>query len=402
LDLSLVGARLVENPKEEDISFGLSGSFDYDTRTKSLAFKDGTLISTKYKDDPVIIPTLRVGKNSVTAQVRGGTLDLRGLLAQTEKIRNAKPLAGTPPPVADPWKVDLSLDLAKIIVEEAEVGPIHVPRFRWGPEGIYLEPSVVQVKGGVIRASLVQATGLNQPFQANLVMNKFPLGAILGNVITDANGPIGGWIDLQMAAQAEKPTLEELRKSLSGQGSFRLYQAHLERLPSLKKALVAAGTFLGSSFIAGSEINDLGSNFTLQGERINVPDLKVSGTALSANLDGWLNWWSQTLDFNLKFALTKEAMQSSGQLQGVMTQLVGSSNDYYTKIPGSATITGTIQDPQVNMDVSKMLAEAGINLLINAPVGILQGAGGAAGSAAGAATQPAGAILQGVGNLFKW
>ena len=54
------------------------------------------------------------------------------------------------------------------------------------------------------------------------------------------------------------------------------------------------------------------------------------------------------------------------------------------------------------MDVSKMLAEAGINLLINAPVGILQGAGGAAGSAAGAATQPAGAILQGVGNLFKW
>jgi hypothetical protein len=233
-------------------------------------------------------------------------------------------------------------------------------------------------------------------------MNKFPLGAILGNVITDANGPIGGWIDLQMAAQAAKPTLEELRKSLSGQGSFRLYQAHLERLPSLKKALVAAGTFLGSSFIAGSEINDLGSNFTLQGERINVPDLKVSGTALSASLDGWLNWWSQTLDFNLKFALTKEAIQSSGQLQGVMTQLVGSSNDYYTKIPGSATITGTIQDPQVNMDVSKMLAEAGINLLINAPVGILQGAGGAAGSAAGAATQPAGAILQGVGNLFKW
>jgi hypothetical protein len=316
LDLSLVGARLVENLKEEDISFGLSGSFDYDTRTKSLAFKDGTLVSTKYKDDPVIIPTLRAGKNSVTAQFRGGTLDLRGLLAQTERIRNAKPVARTPPPVADPWKVDLSLDLAKIIVEEAEVGPIRVPRFRWGPEGIYLEPSVVQVKGGVIRASLVQATGSNQPFQANLVMNKFPLGAILGNVITDANGPIGGWIDLQMAAQAAKPTLEELRKSLSGQGSFRLYQAHLERLPSLKKALVAAGTFLGSSFIAGSEINDLGSNFTLQGERINVPDLKVSGTALSANLDGWLNWWSQTLDFNLKFALTKEAMQSSGQQIG--------------------------------------------------------------------------------------
>ncbi len=398
VDLRLMGARLVENLKEEDVSFGLSGSFDYDTRTKSLAFKDGTLISTKYKDDPVIIPTLRVGKSSVTAQLSGGTLDLRGLLAQTEELRKAKPATGTPSSASVPWQVDLSVDLEKIVVEEAEVGPVQVPRFRWGPEGIYLEPSVVQVKGGLIRASVMPSAGLNQPVQANLVMNKFPLGAILGNVITDAKGPIGGWIDLQLAAQATKPTLEDLRNSLSGQGSFRLYQAHLERLPSLQKALAAAGAFLGSSFIAGSEINDLGSNFTLQGERINVPDLKVSGTALTANLNGWLNWWNQTLDLKLNFALTKEAMQSSGQLQGAMTQLIGSSNDYYTKIPGSATITGTLEDPKVQMDVGKMLAEGGINMLLNAPSGILQGAGGAA----GAATQPAGAILQGVGNLFKW
>jgi hypothetical protein len=80
-----------------------------------------------------------------------------------------------------------------------------------------------------------------------------------------------------------------------------------------------------------------------------------------------------------------------------MTQLVGTSTDYYTKIPGSATITGTLADPQVQMDVGKMLAEGGINLLLNAPSGVLQGAGGAAGGAAGAA----GSILQGVGNLFK-
>jgi hypothetical protein len=122
---------------------------------------------------------------------------------------------------------------------------------------------------------------------------------------------------------------------------------------------------------------------------------------LSADLDGWLDWWDQTLDFKVRLALTKEAMQSSGQLQGVMTQLIGSSNDYYTKIPGDARITGSLADPKVSMDIGKMLAEGGINLLLNAPTGILQGAGGAAGGAAGAATQPASAILQGVGNLFK-
>ena len=402
IDVTLMDGRLVENQKEPDVSVRLDGNFDFDSRVRSLSWKDGSITFAKFPDSPVLIPSLRVGKSSVTAQVRGGTLDLRGLLAQTEAIRNAKPAPAASPTPEDPWKVDLSLELAKIIVEEAEVGPVQVPRFRWGPEGIYLEPSVVQVKGGIIRASVVSAAGFNQPVTANLVMNKFPLGAILGNVITDAKGPIGGWIDLQMAAQAGKPTWEELRKSLTGQGRFRLYQAHLERLPSLQKALAGAGALLGSSFIAGSEINDLGSDFTLQGERIQVPDLQVTGTALSANLEGWLNWWSQNLDFKLKFALTKEAMQSSGQLQGAMTQLIGSSNDYYTKIPGSAMITGSLADPKVQMDVGKMLAEGGINLLLNAPSGILQGAGGAVGGAGGAVTQPAGAILQGVGNLFKW
>jgi hypothetical protein len=106
---------------------------------------------------------------------------------------------------------------------------------------------------------------------------------------------------------------------------------------------------------------------------------------------------TQAIQFQANLALTREAIQSSGQLQGVMTQLIGSNTDYYTKIPGSATITGTLADPRVQMDVGKMLAEGGINLLLNAPAGVLQGAGGAAGGAAGAA----GGILQGVGNLFK-
>jgi hypothetical protein len=401
IDLSLVEARLVEDTKKAEVSVRLNGDYDFEKRTESFAFKDGSLIFSGFPNDPVIIPLLLMSNHSVKAQVKGGVLDLRGILAQTEQIRNAKPGAGVAPVSNEPWRIDLSASLEQIIVEEATVGPVQVPRFRWGPEGILLEPSVVQVKGGVVRASVVQSGGVDQPVQAKVVMSKFPLGAILGNLITDAKGPIGGWVDLQLAAQAGKPTLDELRRSLSGQGSFRLYQAHLERLPSLAKALRAAGAFLGSSFIAGSEINDLGSNFTLQGKRISVPDLKVSGTALSADLDGWLDWWDQTLDFKVQLALTKEAMQSSGQLQGVMTQLIGSSNDYYTKIPGDARITGTLADPKVSMDIGKMLAEGGVNLLLNAPTGILQGAGSAAGGAAGAATQPASAILQGVGNLFK-
>jgi hypothetical protein len=357
---------------------------------------DTTLLFPDYRDDPVVISSLHWSPGSLRAQIKGGVLDLRGLLAQTQAWQDGKSSPKTSASASTPLRMDLSAFLQKIVVQEAEVGPIKIPRLLFGPEEIQLEPSIVQVQGGSITASVLGG-GVGKPVQAQIAVNKFPLGAILGSAIHDARGPIGGWADFQLSARSDGPSLEELRRSLNGQGRFRLYQAHLENLPSLYQALKKAGALLGSNYIASSEINDLGSEFQIQGEKITIPNLQVVGNALSASLDGWLNWFTQTLDFKLRFALTKEAMQSSGQLQGAMTQLIGKSNDYYTKIPGEARITGTLSNPDVKMDIGKMLAEGGINLLLNGSTGVLKDAAGAAGGAGGAA----GSILQGVGNLFK-
>ena len=384
-DLTLLEVRLMENPKLPPASLRLSGAFEYDNRSAGFDLRDVTLLFPDFRDDPVMISSFHWSPGSLRAKAEGGVLDLRGVLAQTQVWQDASkdPKA----PVSPPWRMDLSAALRKIIVQEAEVGPVKIPRLLFGPEEIQLEPSVVQVQGGSINASVLGA-GTGKPVQAQVVINKFPLGAILGNAIHDARGPIGGWADLQLTARSQGPSLEDLRRSLAGQGSFRLYQAHLENLPSLAQALQKTGALLGSSYIAASQINDLGSEFQVQGERITIPDLQVVGNALSANLQGWLNWFTQVLDFKLQFALTKEAMQSSGQLQGAMTQLIGRSSDYYTKIPGDARITGTLSDPNVQMDIGKMLAEAGINLLLNAPSGILQGADGATGGATAPVTAP--------------
>lgn len=384
-DLTLLEVRLMENPKLPPASLRLSGAFEYDNRSAGFDLRDVTLLFPDFRDDPVMISSFHWSPGSLRAKAEGGVLDLRGVLAQTQVWQDASkdPKA----PVSPPSRMDLSAALRKIIVQEAEVGPVKIPRLLFGPEEIQLEPSVVQVQGGSINASVLGA-GTGKPVQAQVVINKFPLGAILGNAIHDARGPIGGWADLQLTARSQGTSLEDLRRSLAGQGSFRLYQAHLENLPSLAQALQKTGALLGSSYIAASQINDLGSEFQVQGERITIPNLQVVGNALSANLQGWLNWFTQVLDFKLQFALTKEAMQSSGQLQGAMTQLIGRSSDYYTKIPGDARITGTLSDPNVQMDIGKMLAEAGINLLLNAPSGILQGADGATGGATAPVTAP--------------
>ncbi|NBR70440.1 MAG: hypothetical protein EBT69_09750, partial [Verrucomicrobia bacterium] len=341
LDLTLLGVRLMENEKLPSASLRLAGTFEYDNRSAGFDLRDTTLLFPDYRDDPVVVSSFHWSPGSLRAQIKGGVLDLRGLLAQTQVWQDAK--SDPKAPVSPPWRLDLSAGLRKIVVQEAEVGPVKIPRLLFGPEEIQLDPSIVQVQGGSISASVLGA-GLGKPVQAQVAVNKFPLGAILGNAIHDARGPIGGWADFQLSARSDGPSLEELRKSLHGQGRFRLYQAHLENLPALNQALQKAGAVLGSSYIASSEINDLGSEFTIQGEKITVPNLQVVGNALTASLDGWLNWFTQTLDFKLRFALTKEAMQSSGQLQGAMTQLIGKSNDYYTKIPGDARITGTLSN----------------------------------------------------------
>lgn len=383
----LEGGRISDQKTRTAFSAELSGDWEYDSRTHLFALKEGKLVFPEFKDKPVTVSSLQAGPGLFQAKVTGGVLDLRGFLAQGAAWQSA---AQTPGP---PMRIDVSAFLEKLVLPEARVGPVKIERFRYGPEGVLLEPSSVEVQGGVIRGS-IQPSGTDRVLQAKLFVENFPLGAILSPMIQDARGPLGGFAELQFTGQATGAKPEDLQRSLTGQGRFRLFQAHLENLPAIAKSMRGAGQFLGSNFIANSEINDLAGSFQVAGTRVTTQDLRASGTALAAGLRGWLDWMSQTIEFQMNLALTREAIQSSGQLQGVMTQLVGNSTDYYTKIPGSATITGTLADPKVQMDVGKMLAEGGINLLMNAPMGILQGAGGAAGGATGAAGDAAGQILK--------
>ena len=394
IDATLVEAGISPVKGAKPLSLRLSGAWEYDNRTQLFVLKDASLLFPELKDDPVQIRDLTTGPGLFRLDVAGGSLDFRGALDQWEAWQSAP---SNPQAQPEPTRIDVSVELDQVLLPEARVGPVKIARFRYGPDGILLEPSSVQVQGGLIRGSVVQTGGPDRPLQARLFVEKFPLGAILGPMIQDARGPVGGFADLDFTGQAAGAKLEDLQRTLAGQGNLRLYQAHMENLPAIAKALQAAGQILGSSFIAGSEINGVDGAFQVSGTRISTQDLRASGTALAAGMRGSLDWMTQAINFQVNLALTREAIQSSGQLQGVMTQLVGSNTDYYTKIPGSATVTGTLADPKVQMDVGKMLAEGGINLLLNAPSGVLQGAGGAAGGAAGAA----GSILQGVGNLFK-
>jgi len=394
IDVEIMQARINANPSVQPFSGRLTGIWEFDNRTRLFLLKDASFFTPGFRDAPVQISQLQSGPGLFRMNMDDGSLDLRGVLGQWRAWQSAPSPLGTKP---EPTRLDITANLDQVVLPEAGVGPVRVRNLQWGPDGFLLGDSSVAVAGGIITGSVKApasgASGLKIFFEAK----KFPLGAILGPMIQDARGPVGGFADLEFTGQAASAKFEDLQGTLSGQGSFRLYQAHLENLPAIAKALQGAGLFLGSNFIANSEINGVGAAFQISGTRISTQDLRASGSALAAGMRGALDWMSQAIDFQVNLALTRDAIQSSGQLQGVMTQLVGTNTDYYTKIPGTATITGTLSNPVLQMDIGKMLAQAGINLLLNAPSGVLQGAGGAAGGAAGAA----GSILQGVGNLFK-
>ena len=398
IDVTVVEARISDQKKLASVSLRLDGNWDYDQRTHIFTVKDASMFFSGSENQPVEIPLLRAGPGLLDATLIGETLDLRGILDQYGNWQSAPLAAGNQP---EPLRLDLSARLQKVIFRDASVGPVNISKFQLGPEGVSLQKASVEVQGGVITGSVAQKNGPDSPLQADLVVRRFPLGAILSPMIKDARGSLGGYANLEFSGQASGGRVQDLQQSLRGNGTFRLYEAHLENLPAIRKALQGAGLFLGSSLVAESKINDLGGSFQVAGSKISTQDLRILGSTLSASMRGWMDWMTQAIDFEVNLALTREAIQSSGQLQGAMTQLVGNSNEYYTKIPGSASITGTLADPKVQMDVAKMLLAGGINLLLNTPQGVLQGAGGAAGGAAGAAAGAAGSILQGVGNLFK-
>ncbi|MEY5062573.1 MAG: hypothetical protein RLZZ112_537, partial [Verrucomicrobiota bacterium] len=394
IDATLLEAGISARKEAIPLSLRLTGAWEYDNRTQLFVLKDASLLFPELKDDPVQIRTLQAGPGLFRLDVAGGSLDLRGALDQWEAWQSAPPKPQTQPELP---RIDLSASLNQVILQEAQLERVKIKGLKFGPDGLSLEDCSVAVVGGLITGSITPAGYGGQGQKIFFEAKKFPLGAILGPMIQDARGPVGGFADLDFTGQAAGGRLEDLQRTLAGQGNLRLYQAHMENLPAIAKALQGAGQILGSSFIAGSEINGVAGAFQVSGTRISTQDLRASGTALAVGMRGSLDWMSQAIDFQVNLALTREAIQSSGQLQGVMTQLVGSNTDYYTTIPGTATITGTLSNPVLQMDIGKMLAQAGINLLLNAPSGVLQGAGGAAGGAAGAA----GSILQGVGNLFK-
>lgn len=393
LDLSLVGVR-INRPEGAPLSVRGVGDWEFDKRTGVLVVKDASLQFPVAGDQPVEISILEAGPGLFRVKTEGGVADIRGFLRQWQGWKTTSPDSRS---AKDATRLDISAKLDGLMFNEANVGPVKISRLRYGPEGLLLEPSSVEVQGGLIRGSVLQTSGGDASWQTRLYVEKFPVGPILGSMIEDARGPVGGWLDLDFSGQASGTKKEDLQKSLAGQGTFRICQAQLENLPAIAKALRAAGQFLGSDFIASSKINDLAGKFAVKGPRINVEDLQVSGTALAAGMHGWLDWVSQAIDFRVNLALTREAIQSSGQLQSVMTQLIGANTDYYTKIPGSASITGTLSDPKVQMDVTAMLAEGGLNLLLNTPSGVLQGADGATGGL----TAPVTAPLQGFFNLLR-
>jgi len=289
--------------------------------------------------------------------------------------------------------------LRKIVVQEAEVGPVKIPRLLFGPEEIQLDPSIVQVQGGSIRASVLGA-GASQPLQAQVAISKFPLGAILSPMIQDARGPLDGFVDLQFTGQASGARIDDLQRTLAGQGNFRLYQAHLENLPLVYNGMLKeAGRSLGSQqFIPSSEINSCTLVWTIQKSEVSISNLEITGSALQLGLSGSVNLVNRQMYLKGPLGLTRDAIQSCGALQGlVLDNKFANPNDFYVKMPGDLEISGPWDNPRVDFDKLKAFWRGALNLSI----GFLQGTGDAANGAAGAALGAPGSVLQGVGNLFK-
>lgn len=145
IDATLLEVSLSDQSRVVPLSARIQGAWEYDNRTQLVLLKDASLLFPDFKDDPVQIASLQAGPGLFTAKVSGGVLDLRGVLDQYGVWQSAPPSPAARP---EPTRLDLAADLDRVVLKDARVGPVKIARFRYGPEGVLLEPSSVEVQGG--------------------------------------------------------------------------------------------------------------------------------------------------------------------------------------------------------------------------------------------------------------
>ncbi len=205
--------------------------------------------------------------------------------------------------------------------------------------------------------------GTPGPFRFESKVENLALGPLVETFTPSLRGQISGTLTGRIYGSGRGLSREMLDKNLDGNLELAIRDAHLEKLPSIGKALTRLGGILQSPDITASTVNSVEGSAKIASGKLSTDNLHVIGSALQVSLRGNA-FFDQRLAMEATIKMNRAVMAKSSLLAPLLKTMSAERGDWL-RLPGAATITGTFSEPQVALDTSKFVGETLINTGVN-------------------------------------
>ncbi len=300
--------------------------------------------------------------NQVTPATSGGMKTP----ANAPNIDTAAPVASPPPPPSSggkSWDLSLNLQADSIRIRSLQVTEVHLPYIQKG-ETLRLDNGSLKLNGSPISAKIWTDPPPGKPlFHFELQGDALPLAPVVDAFAPKLRNTLGGTLNLKFYGQGRGLNSGDLQNHLDAALEISAKGTHMQQVPAMKHALEQLGKLLQSDDIAASSMDQIEASARISDGKVHTDNLHLAGSAIEATLRGNL-LWNQQLQMEAGLKIKRDVMNRSALLSQ-LTQIVSAETGDWIKLPNATRVGGSLSNPDVQVDSTKLIGGAAINTGVN-------------------------------------
>ncbi len=233
---------------------------------------------------------------------------------------------------------------------------VNIPLERKG-SSLKLNNITLQLGNAPISATLELEDKKNRkPFHLEAQGDGLPFGPLIDTVRPDWKGLTDGVLNAHAYGSGNAFSPSTLKKSLNARLDMDFRGTGLEKLPPFQHGLQQLGSGLDSAAICNSSLTELKASGKLASGKFHADHVQLAGPDMVLSLQGDI-FPDRHLQMETSLKLERRIMEQSGLLSHAI-DLISLEEGGWMKFPGTAEITGTINEPIIQVDPVKLLRAA--------------------------------------------
>ncbi|MBI4028737.1 MAG: AsmA-like C-terminal region-containing protein [Verrucomicrobia bacterium] len=282
----------------------------------------------------------------------------------TGGARGVSPAAPAASAASTPSRdLTLSISADSLKVHNFSVTDLNVP-FRQKGDVIQLTDGRLKIGNAPVTFTI--STQQDQPkpsFKFEAKVDRLEIAPLVDTFKPALKGRVGGVLTALAQGTGRGLSQNDLEQNLNGILQIAIREAHLEKAPSVRQGLVQLGKYLQSADIANSTLDTVDASGKIAEGRLHTDNLHARGSAVEITLRGDV-FFDQRLAMEALLKTPRNVMQKS-PLMSYLIPVTSVKQDDWIRLPVPAGVTGTLDDPQIKMDLAKLKPEAVVNTGLN-------------------------------------